>query len=81
MNKNEFYYVKMGRDAQTVLEEYYGASLVKFLTNEPLADGETSGGMYLGEIKKYYDEYGYATFNEALTYLYDLQKKESKDNE
>lgn len=80
-NKTKIY-VELGKDATKVLGEFYGEKLVKFIKDEPLADGETSGGMYLGEIKKYYDRYGYKPFNDALIYLYELKtKKENKDNE
>lgn len=79
MNKDNKFYIEMGRDATRVLMSYYSDSLVKFIKNEPLADGESSGSMYLGEIKKYYDKYGYENFNTALVYLYG--KKEDKDNE
>ncbi len=74
-------YVKMGRDASKILCEYYGKSLVKFIKGEPLAEGEVNGGMFFSELKKHYDQYGYSNFNDALIYLYNLEKKENKNNE
>lgn len=82
MNSNTKFYIELGKDAAAVLSEYYGEKVVKFIKDEPLADGEQSGSFYFGELKPYYDKYGYDTFNNALIYLYTLQnKKGDQDNE
>lgn len=81
MNSNTKFYIELGKDAATVLMAYYADTLVKFIKDEPLADGEQSGSMYMGEIKKYYDKYGYDTFNEALVFLHKLENKNKGDQD
>ncbi len=75
-------YVGLGIEIAEILNAYYVDSLVKFIKNEPLKEGETSGAIYFGFLKPLYDKYGYETVNQYLINYYDLKKQGGKqDNE
>lgn len=75
------HYVKLGAEIYKHATAYYGQALIKFIKNEPLADGETSGGIWFSELKPLYDKYGYKAVNDSLVMVYEMTNKEDKDNE